>query len=126
MAAPSSSSLASSRLVQARSQPATAAGDQHREQHGSGPGQTEDNQERSVPAHEAGPKRSSLHGMTATGNHNSLGERLDRPPVTHRLDDQAAPTPLVTRRLPRSLTPKRCTATLLKAPAPDSLKLPPP
>jgi hypothetical protein len=51
--------------VQARSQPATAAGNQHREQHGSGPGQTEDNQERSVPAHEAGPKRSSLHGMTA-------------------------------------------------------------
>jgi hypothetical protein len=39
---------------QARSQPAAAAGDQHREQHGSGPGQTEDNQERSVPSHQGG------------------------------------------------------------------------
>jgi hypothetical protein len=34
--------------------------------------------------------------------------------------------PPVTRRTPRPLTPTRCTETPAKAPAPDSLKLPPP
>jgi hypothetical protein len=34
--------------------------------------------------------------------------------------------PPLTRKTPRPLTPTRCTETPLKAPAPDSLKLPPP
>jgi hypothetical protein len=64
--------------------------------------------------------------MTAAGDQRLAGDRLDRPAVTHRLDDQATPDPTGHPQAAALPDPKRCTATLLKAPAPDGLKLPPP
>jgi len=51
--------------------------------------------------------------LTAHRSHTDSTIRRPRPPP-------------VTGRLPCPLTPKRCTATLLKAPPPDSLMFPPP
>src|SRR5215218_842156 len=126
MAAPSSSSLASSRLMcrreanQQRQQAISIASSTAAAQ-----GKQKTIRSAASPPTRAGPKRSSLHGVTATGNHNSLGERLDRPPVTHRLDDQAAPTPAGHPQAAPSPDPKTLHRNLVEGPGAGQLEVAP-